>query len=376
MKIAIVGDLHLGVTSRKSSVNTAVIRGQHEYIDTMIQEWKDNGVTHVVFLGDIFDNERFIATDVLDYALRLFRDKLAEFKVFVIAGNHDMRFTNTSEVCSVSFLGSLPNVTVFDSRVGVEKFFGREWIFVPWVLPDNMDKVNEWLVKLARKGSDKRVILGHFDIIGANMGAGNISQLGFDSKRLLNAAFLTFSGHYHVGSQIFNDEDRGIIYTGTPYHLTFTHVGTTSGYYIVDDEGCADDGQLNFQFVENKVSPIFVDVKDTEIDSQPEDMSNCIVRLFSDKQSSLETMSEVKTKLVNRNPIYIDQYYYGDDGTVVDEDGEQLSEEEAKRVLGLDSLGMASMYLDKHPELCPKLNDTSVDPKEKIISMLREYDAK
>jgi hypothetical protein len=87
-------------------------------------------------------------------------------------------------------------------------------------------------------------------------------------------------------------------------------------------------------------------------------------------------MSEVKTKLVNRNPIYIDQYYYGDDGTVVDEDGEQLSEEEAKRVLGLDSLGMASMYLDKHPELCPKLNDTSVDPKEKIISMLREYDAK
>ena len=40
-----------------------------------------------------------------------------------------------------------------------------------------------------------------------------------------------------------------------------------------------------------------------------------------------------------------------------------------------DMEGLAE-YLDKHPELCPKLNDTSVDPKEKIISMLREYDAK
>ena len=72
-------------------------KGQHDYIDQMISEWKAADVTHVVFLGDVFDNERFIATDVMDYALRLFRDKLADFKVFVIAGNHDMRYTNTSD---------------------------------------------------------------------------------------------------------------------------------------------------------------------------------------------------------------------------------------------------------------------------------------
>ena len=35
-------------------------------------------------------------------------------------------------------------------------------------------------------------------------------------------------------------------------------------------------------------------------------------------------MSEVKTKLVNRNPIYIDQYYYGDDGTVAAGTGPEL----------------------------------------------------
>lgn len=375
MKFAIVGDLHLGATNKKSPIGNAFVKGQHAYIDQMISEWKEADVTHVVFLGDIFDNERFIATDVMDYALRLFRDKLADFKVFVIAGNHDMRYTNTSEVCSVSFLGLIPHVTVYDAKIGVEHFFGREWIFVPWILQDNMDKVNKWLVKLSRSGVEKRVILGHFDIIGAAMGAGNISQNGFDSKRLLNAASLTFSGHYHVGSEMNSDEST-IIYTGTPYHMTFSHVGSTPGYYIVDDEGCAEDGPLNLEFRENKLSPRFIDVKDVDIDAQPADLSNCVVRLFSDKSCSMEQYAEVKTKLVERNPIYIDQYYYGDDGTIVSEDGEVIDEEEAKRILSSDSLGMASMYMDKHPDILPVLNDQNVDAKSKIIEMLREYDAK
>lgn len=375
MKFAIVGDLHLGATNKKSPIGNAFVKGQHAYIDQMISEWKEAEVTHVVFLGDIFDNERFIATDVMDYALRLFRDKLADFKVFVIAGNHDMRYTNTSEVCSVSFLGLIPHVTVYDAKIGVEHFFGREWIFVPWILQDNMDKVNKWLVKLSRSGVEKRVILGHFDIIGAAMGAGNISQNGFDSKRLLNAATLTFSGHYHVGSEM-NSDESAIIYTGTPYHMTFSHVGSTPGYYIVDDEGCAEDGPLNLEFRENKLSPRFIDVKDVDIDAQPADLSNCVVRLFSDKACSMEQYAEVKTKLVERNPIYIDQYYYGDDGTIVSEDGEVIDEEEAKRILSSDSLGMASMYMDKHPDILPVLNDQNVDAKSKIIEMLREYDAK
>ena len=375
MKFAIVGDLHLGATNKKSPIGNAFVKGQHAYIDQMISEWKEADVTHVVFLGDIFDNERFIATDVMDYALRLFRDKLADFKVIVIAGNHDMRYTNTSEVCSVSFLDLIPHVTVYDAKIGVEHFFGREWIFVPWILQDNMDKVNKWLVKLSRSGVEKRVILGHFDIIGAAMGAGNISQNGFDSKRLLNAASLTFSGHYHVGSEMNSDEST-IIYTGTPYHMTFSHVGSTPGYYIVDDEGCAEDGPLNLEFRENKLSPRFIDVKDVDIDAQPVDLSNCVVRLFSDKACSMEQYAEVKTKLVERNPIYIDQYYYGDDGTIVSEDGEVIDEEEAKRILSSDSLGMASMYMDKHPDILPVLNDQNVDAKSKIIEMLREYDAK
>ncbi len=90
----------------------------------------------------------------------------------------------------------------------------------------------------------------------------------------------------------------------------------------------------------------------------------------------MEQYAEVKTKLVERNPIYIDQYYYGDDGTIVSEDGEVIDEEEAKRILSSDSLGMASMYMDKHPDILPVLNDQNVDAKSKIIEMLREYDAK
>ena len=34
------------------------------------------------------------------------------------------------------------------------------------------------------------------------------------------------------------------------------------------------------------------------------------------------------------------------------------------------------MYMDKHPDILPVLNDQNVDAKSKIIEMLREYDAK
>ena len=90
----------------------------------------------------------------------------------------------------------------------------------------------------------------------------------------------------------------------------------------------------------------------------------------------MDKYAEIKAKLVERNPIYIDQYYYGDDGTIMSDDGKKIDEEEAKRILSADSLGMASMYMDRHPEILPDLCNPETDPKTKILEMLREYDAK
>ncbi len=371
MKIAIVGDLHLGFTCRKGPIMSAVVKGQYAYIDAMIAEWKALGVERVVFLGDIFTNEAFITTDVLDYALRLFRDKLADFKVHIIAGNHDMRYVDSADVCSISFLGALPNVSVYVNSVGVEKFDGKTWYFVPWVLPANMDNVSKWFVKMSRGDISNRVIVGHFDIVGANMGAGNVAKVGFDPKRLLNAAEWTFSGHYHVPSEMSSDGDDGkvsrLLYTGSPYHMSFSHIGTDCGYYLMDGD--------KLEFHENKVSPRFISVKDTELDSLPDDLSSCIVKFSADSAQSADALSDMKLRISSKNPVYIDQAYYGEDGNIVDTT-EEVDEEEARRIMSATSVEMAEMYMDKYPDILPKLNDATADPKQKIVSMLTEYDAK
>lgn len=364
MKIGIVGDLHMGVTTRVATITNAIVKGQRDFIDKMATDFEQNGIDTLVFVGDIFDNRKFISTEVLEYVYNLFKVRLAKFTCYVIAGNHDFLYDNSADVCSIRFLEQLPNVKLFVDKVGLEEIDGKKWFFVPWVFPEEMDKVNKWLVKMSRDNIDDNVIVGHFDICGARMEAKTVSTAGFDMKRFLNAAKLTISGHYHCKSEIEMSGSK-IHYVGTPYQLTFGHVGIPAGYHIYED------GELTF--VENDVSPNFIDVRDAEIDNY-DNLSNGIVRFQLDTSRSFDDAAMLKAKLESLNPIYIIQVPYGEIAPIDEKEAEQ-TEEEARQLMATDSIGMAALYLEKHPELLPTLS-SGEDAKEVAISYIKEYNAK
>lgn len=361
--IAIVGDLHLAPRCENATIKNNVVAGQHAFFDFLVKDLTKRGIKKVVFCGDTFTNRQFIAVDALNTAVDLFKNKLKDFSVYVIAGNHDMMYENSDEVTSVSFLSMIENVTVFTNHVGNVKIDDENWYFVPWIIKEKLPKVGDWLGKIA-KNREKNVIIGHFEMLGALMEAGQVSSNGFDMSKFYHAAKYTFSGHYHCRS--LNEKDgSAIYYVGSPYQLSFAHVGTDCGYYIKDGD--------SVEFVENAISPRFVECVDDNLDDLP-DFSNAFVRYYTRDDRSVEEAVNLKSLVEAKNPIVIKPIPYGVDAGTIDEQ-RMIDDEEARKMMSLDSIDMAALYLEKFPEKLPVLS-TGENAAEKVMSFLREYNEK
>lgn len=370
MQIGIVGDLHLGPKCQKTPIKDAVVAGEKALHKMMIEDFRSRGIKTVLFSGDVFTVHAFMTIDVMAYAIQLFRDEMRDFDIHVIAGNHDYVYENRDSLTSLQLLELLPNVHVYRTSIVPLELLGKKWYMVPWIFPDKMEATSEWLSKLARQSKAKRentVLFGHFDIMDMLMEAGQISSEGLPPEKFYKAACHTFSGHYHCRS--YNkgkDADSSILYMGTPYHLSFAHVGTDCGYYILDDK-------MDIEFVENKVSPRFIDVDDEHLEGLG-DLSNCIVRYFSLNGRNFDEAVARKKVLMDAHPIYVNTVCYGGAAGGID-DARRVDDEEARKLLGADNLTMASMYMDKYPEQLPTFW-SGEDPKKKIMQILSTYGEK
>lgn len=367
-KIAIIGDLHLAPRCENASIRNAVVSGQEAYIDRMIADIRERGITKAVFCGDLFTTRAFISVSALEYAIDLFRNKLKDIECYVIAGNHDLEYDNSSKHTSIRFLELLPNVHVFVDTIGKAKLAGKQFFFVPWVQPDKFGEVNSWLEKLSTKASASRqntVLVGHFDIFGALMEAGQVSQGGFEPDKFTNAAGLTVTGHYHCRSEIIRDKANSkIVYVGSPYHLSFAHVGTDCGYYVYDGN--------EMEFVENTLSPRFIDIIDDEFnDEAVGDLANNLVRLFVNNAHTDAEKAVTKLAVEGHHPILIKTVPYG--GIENIEEARIADDEETRRILNSDQIGMARIYIEKFPDELPTL-ESGKDPVEEVLRYLKEYD--
>ena len=130
MPIGVVGDIHLGPKCERSAIKEAVLVGQAKLHSAMIEDFRKRGIKTVLFSGDVFTIHHFMTVEVMDYAIRLFRDEMADFDIHVIAGNHDYLYENKDSLTSLQLLELIPNVHVY--RKGVEKLqIGATK--VPWV---------------------------------------------------------------------------------------------------------------------------------------------------------------------------------------------------------------------------------------------------
>lgn len=230
-EILVVGDIHLGVNKNNPLFFKTALR----YADWLVAICKKKNIDTIVQLGDIFHNREMIHLPALNAASEFF-DKLKDYNLHIITGNHDCLYNNVSDVNSLKLLSRWPNITVHEkvTTIGDLCFCG-------------------WGTKL-EDIPDSKIIFGHFDIKGFQMSSFKISEHGFSASDLMNKCQLLMSGHYHKPQVRFYDK-KPLIYTGSAYQLNWGESGEDKYSYILNTE------TLEYRPVENKISPRFEYIK-------------------------------------------------------------------------------------------------------------------
>ena len=109
MKIAIITDTHYG--ARKGSKHL------HDYFekfydDVFFPTLEEQGITTVVHMGDAFDSRKSIDYQSLEWSKRVVFERLKNYDVHMIIGNHDCYYKNTNNVNSPELLLQTYNLSL------------------------------------------------------------------------------------------------------------------------------------------------------------------------------------------------------------------------------------------------------------------------
>ena len=326
MKIVILGDTHFG--ARGDSLDF------HKHFEKFYNEvffpyLKDNDITTVFQMGDLFDRRKFINFNSLYLARKYFFNNLKEHNIqlHTLIGNHDVAFKNTLEVNSPSLVvNDYDNIVVYEDFATVE-FDGIPIDVVPWLCDDNEQQIFKKI-----KSSKSEICFGHFEIAGFEMDKGNVCDIGIDKKELKKYD-VVLSGHFHHKSS-----DGNITYVGTPYEMTWADYNDPKGFHVFDT------ATREMQFVQNTFTMFNKIVyDDTEQDFE------------SWKQFDFELLKEtyVKVVVLNKQNAYlfdhvVDGFYKAGvsdisivedftDNTIVDDDIVDQAE---------DTITILSKYID------------------------------
>lgn len=218
MKIAIVSDLHFGV--KKS--DPVFQKSQLKFFENqLVEELKLRDIDTVFVLGDIFDTRQSVNVNTTNVVLNLFQNTFADFNVHMIVGNHDLYYTDKTDVNSLKMLNLLTNVTVYESQTILD-FAGHSVTMLPWIT----DYEN---VKLTKN----EYCFAHLDIAGFMMDKHNMCNSGLSAKKLVECYNYVFTGHFHTRSKKKIGK-CSIEYVGSPYQLTRIDAGQDRGCTVLD----------------------------------------------------------------------------------------------------------------------------------------------
>ena len=222
MKIAIITDQHFGARKNSKLFHDYFLRF---YNDVFFPTLEAEGITTIVDMGDTFDSRKGIDFSALSWAKNNYYDKLKDYTIHTIVGNHTAYYKNTNEVNAIDLLlREYDNVKIY-SEVTEIKIDNLNILIVPWINSENEERTFK-----ALKNSQSRVVMGHLELNGFHATQGHIQEHGTPSIAF-EGFERVYSGHYHIRS---NKEN--IYYLGNPYEMFWNDCGDTRGFHIFDTE--------------------------------------------------------------------------------------------------------------------------------------------
>lgn len=231
MKIALINDTHFGARGDSQLFFDYFMKFFDKVFFPYIEE---NNIKTIIHAGDLMDRRKFVNFNILNQVRTRFMDKLCEdnIEMHCILGNHDVYYRNTNEINSTKELFG-DRLNLYDLPV-VVNFDGLNIAFLPWVNKTNYDESVKFI-----KNAPAPILIGHLELDGYQVMRGVDYHGGMDAK-LFNRYEQVISGHFHC-----RQEKDNIYYMGTQYQITFSDLGETKGFHILDTE------TRELKFIEN-----------------------------------------------------------------------------------------------------------------------------
>jgi len=281
-KVLFFADLHLGVHQDSQTWhNTCLTVGT--WIDQVMKEHK---LDTIIFAGDIFHNRHEIGVSTLHVAKRFF-DKLSDYQIYMIPGNHDAFLSSTVEVNSMEIL-ERNNITVFTKPTTIH--IGEKRVtFCPWHTQiKELEKVD--------------MLVGHMEITNFKMNPTKVCEHGGMPKELLEKASAVVSGHFHYREQRKYEDGKYIMYLGSPYEMDFSDRGQPKGVSIIDFD------TFDVEFIQNELTPKHYRLKISELVQKKYEkvcdiIKGNIVSMYVDTKVDTLTLDLLISKLTQYNPL-------------------------------------------------------------------------
>lgn len=268
-KIYILSDMHFGVRNNSVSVNDVIV----EYFDWFIGKVNSDGEsrdTRTLFvLGDVFNSRVSVNFMILQSVFDVFNKLSGLFsEIYVIAGNHDCYYLDNNSITSISFLGTIPGVTVIESPMELD-INGKKCLMFPW--EHNPETAFEFI-----DGNNSDYLFCHMEINGMKYANGQKIENNI-THTLLSKYVHVYSGHIHK-----RQEHGNVTYVGTPYQIDLGDIHDVKGFYILDKD-------FNEIFVENTVSPFFESINiskilENDVDTVKKMIDNAYVDVICNKE--------------------------------------------------------------------------------------------
>lgn len=225
---ALISDTHHHNWTAFSSVNSDGVNTRLQQILDETQrcavELAKVGGNTIIHAGDLFHVRGSVAPSVLNPTLDMYRRLCKDFRVVLLAGNHDLEGKDANDLGSA--ITALKEVGCI---VANAEFMDANVTAVPWTpgVADLKARI-EAIDKSYRHGRD---LVLHAGIDGVIKG---LPPHGLDAEYLSKLGFRrVFAGHYHHHKQLADN----VWSIGALTHQTWGDIGTKAGFLIVTGEG-------------------------------------------------------------------------------------------------------------------------------------------
>lgn len=222
-KIACFSDIHFGRRNSSEIHNRDCLNFIEFFCD---QVKADPDITHIAFLGDLFENRAAVNVSTLHYAhegLRMIDD--LGLPVIHLVGNHDLYHRTNRKIHSAKVFQELKNFQIISEPTVIDQA-----LFCPYLFPEEYPALMEF--------KDVPVWFGHFEFRNFVVTGTSVKIDKGNDHTLFKCQDYIFSGHFH--RRQFADN---VVFIGNCFPMDYGDAGDAQRGMMVFD---FETGQPNF----------------------------------------------------------------------------------------------------------------------------------